>query len=106
MIICHYCKNSIDNKTPIYRTTICPACGKDLKICLNCRFYEKGAHWDCRETISEPVRDKEKANFCDYFSVLMYTPEEAEAHIDGSISKTENKQKKARSNFNDLFGNG
>jgi hypothetical protein len=98
--------SSLDEQMPIYRTTNCPSCGKDLKICLNCRFYEKGAHWDCRETISEPVRDKEKANFCDYFSIRSYTPAEAEALKKNGMSKAEKKQKEARSKLDDLFGNG
>ena len=36
-------------------SSTCPSCGKDLKICLNCRFYSPGAHWDCSETIDELV---------------------------------------------------
>ena len=63
--MCHYCGHEYQDK--VYRNTVCPSCGKDLKICLNCKFYDPGAHWDCRETIQEPVRDKESANFCDYF---------------------------------------
>ena len=51
----------------VYRTTECPKCRKPVKVCLNCRFYDPGAHWECRETIAEPVREKEKVNFCDYF---------------------------------------
>ncbi len=62
---CYYC--GTDFEAPVYRSSVCSSCGKDLKICLNCRFYSPGSHYDCRETISEPVRDKERANFCDYF---------------------------------------
>ena len=32
-----------------------------------CQLPQKGLQWDCRESIAEPVRDKERANFCDYF---------------------------------------
>ncbi len=62
---CYYCGTEFE--APVYRSSVCSSCGKDLKICLNCRFYSPGSHYDCRETISEPVRDKERANFCDYF---------------------------------------
>ena len=50
-----------------YRTTICPGCGKGVRVCKNCKFYSPGSHWDCRETISEPVREKDIVNFCEYF---------------------------------------
>jgi hypothetical protein len=45
----------------------CESCRKDLHACVNCRFFKKGARWDCAETIEEPVPDKERRNFCDYF---------------------------------------
>ena len=67
MASCHFCGAGIAADTAIYRNSECPQCTKPLKICLNCDFYEKGAQWDCRETIGEPVREKERANFCDYF---------------------------------------
>lgn len=62
---CYFCGKEFE--APVYRATVCPSCGKDLKICLNCKFYSPGSHYDCRETILEPVRDKERANFCDHF---------------------------------------
>jgi len=62
---CYFCGTTID--TPVYRSSLCPVCGKDLRICLNCSFYSPGSHWDCRETIGEAVKDKERANFCDFF---------------------------------------
>jgi hypothetical protein len=45
----------------------CESCGKDLHVCLNCRFYKAGARWDCVETIEEPVPDKERRNRCDWY---------------------------------------
>ena len=51
----------------VFRTTVCPGCGKGVRACKNCTFYSPGAHWDCRETISEPVREKDTVNFCDFF---------------------------------------
>jgi len=45
----------------------CPSCRKQTHVCRNCRFYEPGRPGDCQEPIAEPVRDKERANFCDYF---------------------------------------
>jgi hypothetical protein len=62
---CYFCGAVIEEK--VYRGSVCPQCGRDLKSCVNCEFYSPGSHWDCRETISEPVKDKERANFCDFF---------------------------------------
>jgi hypothetical protein len=45
----------------------CASCGKDLHACLNCRFYKLGARWDCAETVDQPVSDKERRNYCDFF---------------------------------------
>lgn len=49
------------------RSEQCPACKEDLKTCRNCEFYDSSAQWECREHISEPVLEKSKANFCDFF---------------------------------------
>jgi hypothetical protein len=45
----------------------CPSCGRDLHICLNCAFYDANAYRQCRESIREPVHDKDRANYCDFF---------------------------------------
>ena len=74
MHACHFCSASIENPREVYRSSTCPACGKDLKICLNCKFYSPGAHWDCSETIDELVKDKDRANFCTFFSFRQSTP--------------------------------
>ncbi len=63
---CAYCHVEII-ETKIYIRDECPACGRDLHICLNCDFYDQNAYSQCRESIKEPVQDKEKANYCDFF---------------------------------------
>jgi hypothetical protein len=68
MYACHFCKAAVDDPRTVFRATTCAACAKDLKICLNCRFYSPGAHWDCAESVDEPVRDKDRGNFCTFFS--------------------------------------
>jgi hypothetical protein len=37
-------------------------------VCKNCLHYDPQYHNECRETQAEWVNDKERANFCDYFS--------------------------------------
>lgn len=62
---CYFCGAELEG--PIYRSSECPSCGKDVKICLNCDFYSEASHWECRESIREAVRDKENSNYCDFF---------------------------------------
>lgn len=45
----------------------CPKCDADLHSCHNCQYYDPGKHNQCSETQAEWVRDKEAANYCDYF---------------------------------------
>jgi len=50
-----------------HREGECTQCRKQTHVCRNCRFFEPGRPNDCQEPIAEPVRDKDRANFCDYF---------------------------------------
>ncbi|HUX11834.1 MAG TPA: hypothetical protein VMW87_02330 [Spirochaetia bacterium] len=99
MATCFACGASLDTVGRVYRNTLCPSCGKDARVCRNCRFYEPGAHWDCRETISEPVRDKDRANFCDFFMLSQTSAPP------GKKTQENDKSTEARSKFDNLFGN-
>jgi len=79
----------------IYRNTVCEACGADAKVCLNCDFYDESAHWQCRETIPEAVREKDRANFCDFFRPGR------RARATGA---SDDRQSSARDDFSRLFG--
>ncbi|MFN2377900.1 MAG: hypothetical protein ABR538_15300, partial [Candidatus Binatia bacterium] len=50
------------------RSSRCPRCGSDLRCCLNCRFHDISSYNDCAEPSAERVLEKDRANFCDYFS--------------------------------------
>ena len=63
---CYSCGTALPREK-VFRSTVCPGCGKGVRVCLNCTFYSPGSHWDCRETISELVRDKDTVNFCDFY---------------------------------------
>lgn len=65
---CHFCGSELDMEGRVGRRDQCPFCGRDLHICLNCRFYDPGAYNQCHEPQAERVVDKERSNFCDYFS--------------------------------------
>ena len=67
MATCYKCGEVFPADLIITRSLECVQCSVPVRCCRNCTFYEPGAHWDCRETVPEPVYDKERANFCDYF---------------------------------------
>jgi hypothetical protein len=68
MRICHACKKEVSHEQKIGRRDVCLSCGMDLHCCFNCVFYDRAASKQCRETVTELVREKEKANFCEYFA--------------------------------------
>ena len=75
--MCWKCGKPIEVRGTVSRSDVCPSCGADVRSCKNCRFYEPGAHYDCRETVDELVKDKERANFCGWF---MIAPQDAAAN--------------------------
>jgi hypothetical protein len=68
MPLCWRCSAAIDVSERIGRRDACRGRGSDLRCCRNCAFYAPGAHHDCREPQAEPQVDKERGNFCDWFS--------------------------------------
>lgn len=64
---CQACKHALDIGPRIGRRDVCPHCRADLYCCLNCSFYDPSASKQCREPVADLVKEKGKANFCDYF---------------------------------------
>jgi len=83
-------------EAPIYRTSTCAECGKELKTCTNCNHYLPGAANDCREPVSELVVEKDRANFCDWFRPSSRTGRAA--------SQRAAQEEQGRQAFADLFG--
>ena len=67
--MCWSCGLPITEENPIGRSLRCQSCGKDLRVCKHCKFYMPDARGGCRETNAEPQSDKERATFCDWFSL-------------------------------------
>ena len=68
MKTCHKCKKEIKVDKIIGRKEVCPFCQSDLRCCLNCLFYDFRSYNHCRESQADRVLDKDRSNFCDYFS--------------------------------------
>lgn len=91
MIICSHCKKEIDIDKFFSRKSVCPKCGRDLHVCLNCRFYAESAHNKCSEPKAEFQRTRDRSNFCDYFIFR-----------EGPASSSQGKED-AMKKLNDLF---
>lgn len=46
----------------------CAKCGADVHVCRNCRNYDSGSYNECKEPQADNVKEKDRANFCDYFT--------------------------------------
>jgi hypothetical protein len=66
---CFSCKKILKREDSVGRRECCPFCGADLHVCLNCRHYHPEAYNQCLETQAERVVDKNRSNFCEYFSL-------------------------------------
>lgn len=67
-LICWQCGASLAQLSlPIRRQDECRSCRAELHVCKQCKFYDVTVAKQCREPIAEEVRDKDRANYCDYF---------------------------------------
>ena len=94
MRVCHQCHGEIVLEDPIGRRDTCPACGSDVRCCLNCAFYDTHSADACREPNAERVQHKKTANFCDFFIFLRQQTEpqqstdgDARAQLDALFQK-------------------
>jgi len=98
--MCSFCGTPMPRDRPGFNET-CVSCRRDLHACANCRFFRKGARWDCAETIEAPVVDKEMRNRCDWY--------ETEARLfEGGAGdgRAKDRADRARGDFDKLFGGG
>jgi len=78
ILICSNCQYEIILIDKVVRHDTCPTCDKDLRCCKSCRFWDPGAHNQCRENLTEYVPDREKANFCASFESRKGKPGEGD----------------------------
>jgi hypothetical protein len=67
-------------------------------VCRHCRFYLGGARGDCSETQADPPQDKERGNFCDWFSLNVRFRKESAGEKGAKAGAAS-----ARTAFDDLF---
>jgi hypothetical protein len=67
-VVCWKCGGSIASLSlPLRRLDECAKCRAELHVCKLCVEYDTRVAKHCREPTAEEVRDKEHANFCDFF---------------------------------------
>lgn len=92
---CWKCGASLaEYSLPLRRLEECRACRAELHVCRMCEFYDVGKAKHCREPVADEVKDKQRANFCDYFRPL------PGAYQPGAVSAAD----KARAELEALFG--
>jgi hypothetical protein len=83
---CWSCGHPVSMEVKVARRDTCDSCVADLHCCKNCRFYDPGAHNECRESVTSWVRDKEAANFCQSFTFRV-----SEASIEDEVATAKSK---------------
>lgn len=67
-LVCWKCGAPLDEvPLPLARLSECLACSAELHVCRLCEFFDLKVAKHCREPIAEEIKEKERANFCDYF---------------------------------------
>lgn len=79
---------------PLRRLDECPKCRAELHVCRMCVDYDTRVAKHCREPTAEEVREKDHANFCDFFKPR------AGAYVAPNIAEVD----KAREELARLFG--
>ena len=69
MPFCAVCDTELPADLCVGRGTLCPHCDAQLHACAQCRFYEPTLHNQCLEPEAEQVRDRQKANFCEFYQL-------------------------------------
>jgi hypothetical protein len=65
---CYKCGTSLEQLSlPLRRLEECPQCRTELHVCRMCTHYAPSLPKGCDEDDAEEVREKQRANFCDYF---------------------------------------
>jgi len=79
ILSCYRCGHSLEALSlPLARLDECPECSAELHVCRMCALYDPREPTGCAEEDAEEVREKARANFCDYFkpSAKAFAPQE------------------------------
>jgi hypothetical protein len=66
-VTCFHCQTQLVYVNQPGRREECTKCGSDVHVCRNCSLYDPTANNECREPQAEVIRERDRANFCDFF---------------------------------------
>lgn len=93
-LVCWKCGAPLkDVPMPLSRLSECLVCHSELHVCRMCKFYDPSKAESCTEERADPPKDKQRANFCEYFEPR------ANAFQPGDTSATD----RAKSELEKLF---
>ncbi|MDX1488858.1 MAG: hypothetical protein R3268_11695 [Acidiferrobacterales bacterium] len=96
-LVCWNCGDSLKTEPlPLSRRAVCAACNAELHVCRLCQFYDPRVSEQCTEDRADQVREKDRANFCDYFK-----PKHA-----AYVARQDTKSVAAKAALDGLFGEG
>jgi hypothetical protein len=95
---CWKCEKPLEIIGRVGRQDLCPHCRAAMHACKNCKYWDVGAHNQCREPQAAYVPDREGGNFCDYFDFKPATAKDdsaaARARLEAAFSSESAKGKK------------
>jgi hypothetical protein len=114
-IVCWKCGAELAGiPMPLSRLSVCLQCEAELYVCLMCEFHDPKLRLGCREERAEHVKDKDRANFCEFFQPRpdAHRPKDtsgyqtARARLDALFhgGQVETPADKAREELEKLFG--
>lgn len=96
-LVCWKCGAALQEvPLPMSRRVQCPTCTAELHVCRMCQFYDHRVSNQCTEDRAEEVREKERANFCDYFK----------PRPGAYVRRDDSKAEAAKTQLDGLFGTG
>lgn len=66
-LFCFSCQTELQFSDKVGFREECPTCRSDVHVCKNCDFFDPKVYNECRETSAEVVRERDRANYCEYF---------------------------------------
>ena len=65
---CFQCGTELSFSGTPGRREECSKCRADVHVCRNCKHHDKTAYNECREPQADVVQEKDRSNFCDFFT--------------------------------------
>ncbi len=84
------------NDPEVAPQAVCRKCGAALHACSQCRHFDSGARFQCRQPVPVPIQAKSRANDCSFYATA--------TALDLTGKKAAETPDQARAAFDRLFG--